>query len=232
MPYKHVTHVLFDMDGLILNTEELYSQAFQNILSRFGKEYTFQLKMRLMGLQARETAEMIIQELDLPMTPDQFQTECKAQFVKLFPDCQVMPGVQRLIEHLAKNKVPMGLATSSSLESYRLKVNKHHKALFALFRYKTFGASDPQVREGKPSPDIFLVAASKFPDKPSPAKVLVFEDAVNGVAAARAADMQVVMIPDPRTPRTFTIDATLVLDSMEKFKPQLFGLPPYPKKTA
>ncbi|KAI5645750.1 haloacid dehalogenase-like hydrolase domain-containing protein [Phthorimaea operculella] len=230
MSYKHVTHVLFDMDGLILNTEELYSQAFQNILSRYGKNYTFELKMRLMGLQSHETAEMIVKELELPLTPEQFQAECTAQFAKLFPDCQVMPGVQRLIYHLAKKNVPIGLATSSSHESYRLKVGKHHKSLFAQFRYKTFGSSEPEVKNGKPSPDIFIVAASKFPDKPSPEKVLVFEDAVNGVAAARAADMQVVMIPDPRTPKSFTVDATLVLDSMEQFKPELFGLPPYPKK--
>lgn len=65
----------------------------------------------------------------------------------------------------------MGLATSSSEESYHLKVDKHHQEIFSLLPFKTFGASDPNVKRGKPHPDIFLVAASKFPDQPNPEQV-------------------------------------------------------------
>ncbi|KOB65505.1 2-deoxyglucose-6-phosphate phosphatase, partial [Operophtera brumata] len=56
--------------------------------------------------------------------------------------------------------------TSSSVESYELKV-QNHLALFELMPYKTWGSSDPAVKRGKPHPDIFIVAANKFPDKPS-----------------------------------------------------------------
>lgn len=56
---------------------------------------------------------------------------------------------------------------------------------------------------------------------------LVFEDAVNGVKAARAAGMQVVMVPDPRVDKSLTEDATVVLKSLEEFEPQLFDLPPF-----
>lgn len=91
---------------------------------------------------------------------------CKFQYLFL--------GAKRLIEHLHKHKVPFGLATSSSKESYELKVNKHHKELFSLFEYKTLGSSDQEVKLGKPHPDIFLVAANRFPDKPDPSKVLLY----------------------------------------------------------
>ncbi|KAJ8711755.1 hypothetical protein PYW08_008709 [Mythimna loreyi] len=227
MAFRPVTHVLFDMDGLILNTEDLYTVAFQNIVSQFGKDYTFDLKLKLMGLQTQETTEMIISALDLPMTPEQFIEESKKQFDALFPDAKVMPGAKRLIEHFHNNNVPIGLATSSSKESYDLKVNKHHKELFSLFPYKTFGSSDPDVKNGKPHPDIFLVSANRFPDKPKPDQCLVFEDAVNGVLAAKAAGMQVVMVPDPRVPEHLRADATLVIDTLLDFKPELFGLPPF-----
>lgn len=227
MAFLPVTHVLFDMDGLILNTEDLYTVAFQNIVSQFGKNYTYDLKLKLMGLQTHETAKMVISELELPMSTETFIEESKKQFEILFPDTQLMPGAKRLIEHLSKNNVPIGLATSSSKDSYDLKVNKHHTELFSLFPYKTFGSSDPEVKNGKPHPDIFLVSANRFPDKPKPEQCLVLEDAVNGVKAARAAGMQVVMVPDPRVPKHLTTDATLVINSLLDFKPELFGLPPY-----
>lgn len=65
----------------------------------------------------------------------------------------------------------MGLATSSSKETYDLKV-VNHQEVFNLFSYKTLGSSDPEVKRGKPYPDIFIVAAEKFPGRPSPDKVL------------------------------------------------------------
>ncbi|XP_072933360.1 pseudouridine-5'-phosphatase-like [Epargyreus clarus] len=227
MEFTPVTHVLFDMDGLILNTENLYTVAFQNIVSKYGKDYTFELKLKLMGSQTHETANTIVKELDLPMTPEEFIIESKKQFELLFPDTEVLPGAKRLIEHLHNKNFPIGLATSSSEESYHLKIDKHHQALFSLFPYKTFGSSDPNVKRGKPYPDIFLVAANKFPENPKPEQCLVFEDAVNGVKAAKAAGMQVVMVPDQRLDKRMTTDATLVLNSLEDFKPEIFGLPPF-----
>ncbi|XP_022834011.1 pseudouridine-5'-phosphatase-like isoform X2 [Spodoptera litura] len=226
MAFNSVTHVLFDMDGLILNTEELYTIGFQQVASRFGKEFTFELKCKIMGQQSKEFAGIIIDDLGLPLTVDEFLTETRAIFDNLFPQCKIMPGVERLVRHLHDHNVPIGLATSSSKESYDLKA-VNHQDLFNLFPCKTWGTSDPEVKKGKPSPDIFFVAANKFPDKPAPEKCLVFEDALNGVKAARAAGMQVVMVPDPRLDRSLASEATLVLDSIADFKPELFGLPPY-----
>lgn len=77
-----------------------------------------------------------------------------------------------MLEHLSKHNVPIALATSSTKESYELKTNKHHKEIFSLFQIKTFGSSDPEVKFGKPHPDIFLITANRFPDKPKPEQVL------------------------------------------------------------
>ncbi|CAH0402523.1 unnamed protein product [Chilo suppressalis] len=226
MTYKPVTHVLFDMDGLILNTEDLYTIGFQEIASRFGKCFTYDLKVKIMGQQSNELAKSIIDALDLPMTVEEFVSESRVIFEKLFPHCKVMPGIEKLIRHLVDNNIPIGLATSSSIESYNLKTRNHFE-LFDLFAYKTWGSSDPEVKRGKPYPDIFLVAAAKFPDKPAAEKCLVFEDSVNGVEAALAAGMPVVMVPAPALDSSLSGRATLALPSAELFRPEMFGLPPY-----
>lgn len=87
--------------------------------------------------------------------------------------------------------------------------------------------SDPEVKHVKPQPDIFLVAAKRFKAKPNPSKCLVFEDSTNGVKAARAAGMQVVMVPDDIVPIEKRTDATVGLKSLDQFQPKLFGLPKF-----
>ena len=74
------------------------------------------------------------------------------------------------MQHLKKNNIPIALATSSSEESSDLKTQKW-KHLFDLFNHKVYGGSDPEVIRGKPHPDIFLIAAKRFPDNPDPLKV-------------------------------------------------------------
>lgn len=75
-----------------------------------------------------------------------------------------------MLQHLKKNNVPIALATSSSQESSDLKTQKWQH-LFDLFNHKVYGGTDPEVLRGKPNPDIFLIAAQRFPDNPEPSKV-------------------------------------------------------------
>lgn len=76
----------------LLDTEDLYTEAFQNIVSQYGKNYTFELKQKLMGSQSHETASTIISELGLPLTVEDFIQESEKEFRILFPDTELMPG--------------------------------------------------------------------------------------------------------------------------------------------
>lgn len=129
------------------------------------------------------------------------------------------------MRHLHANNVPFALATSSSAEMMDLKITDHRE-LFDLFNHKVCG-TDKEVANGKPAPDIFLVAAKRFVKPPTTADCLVFEDSPNGVTAANSADMQVVMVPDPRLSPEKCSHATQVLQSLTDFKPEEFGLPPF-----
>ncbi|XP_049884946.1 pseudouridine-5'-phosphatase-like [Pectinophora gossypiella] len=226
MQFKKVTHVLFDLDGLLLDSENLYTEAFTTVCAKYGKTFTWELKASLLGFQGQECADKIIEVLQLPLTRNEFLNECQKEYEVLFPTVKLMPGAQKLVEHLHKKGVPIAMATSSSQDSVNMKMQKHMDFL-KYFHHLTMGSSDPEVTKGKPDPIIFLVCASRFPDKPNPENCLVFEDAVNGIKAANAAKMQVVVVPDPRIPADQLKDATLVLKSLEDFQPELFGLPPY-----
>ncbi|XP_023951393.2 pseudouridine-5'-phosphatase [Bicyclus anynana] len=226
MSYKKVTHVLFDLDGLLIDSERLYTEAFERVCAKYGKCFTWEIKSSILGFQGHECASKIINALDLPLTKEEFMGECQKVYEIVFQHVHLMPGAERLVEHLYNNGVPIAMATSSSQESVNMKM-QNHQAFLKYFHHVTMGSSDPEVTKGKPDPAIFLVCASRFPDKPKPEDCLVLEDAVNGVKAACAANMQVVAVPDPRIDKKLLKNATLVLNSLEEFQPELFGLPAY-----
>ncbi|XP_017024578.1 probable pseudouridine-5'-phosphatase isoform X1 [Drosophila kikkawai] len=223
---RNVTHCIFDMDGLLLDTERLYSEAMQMILDPYGKTFTFDVKEQLMGLQTGPLSAFMVKQYDLPMTCEEYARLQRTNAEKLMRDAQLMPGAERLLRHLHANKVPFALATSSGADMVELK-STYHKELFALFSHKVCGSTDKEVANGKPAPDIFLVAASRFSKPAAAGDCLVFEDSPNGVTAANSAGMQVVMVPDPRLSEERCSHATQVLRSLADFKPEQYGLPPF-----
>lgn len=120
----------------------------------------------------------------------------------------------------------MALATGSSATDYDDKITKH-RDLFRLFSHVVTG-DDPSVKNGKPAPDVFLTAASRFSTPPlEMSHVLVFEDAPNGIAAAKCAGMWTVMVPDARIDPQMTKEAHLVIKTLDEFDPQAWGLPSF-----
>ncbi|KAK1291452.1 hypothetical protein QJS10_CPB17g00050 [Acorus calamus] len=120
----------------------------------------------------------------------------------------------------------MCVATGSLRRHFELKTQNHGN-IFSLMHHVVMG-DDPELKKGKPSPDIFLIAAKRFEGSPlDPSKVLVFEDAPAGVAAAKNAEMNVVMVPDPRLDIELHKGADQVLSTLMDFQPSHWGLPPF-----
>jgi len=225
--FKPVTHVLFDIDGLLLRTEDIYEKVDGIMIAKYGGVYGQDIRLKVLGRTELDAATIIVNEYKLPLTPHEYKIQANKLQMTLLKDCTLMPGAESLIKHLASMKIPMALATSSSAESVAVKSSKY-RSLFGLFDHLVAASSDPAVKHGKPKPDIFLFCAERFNDSPNPSQCLVFEDAPNGVEAAVSAGMQVVMVPDHSIPKDATQKATVVLKSLEDFKPELFSLPPFP----
>lgn len=169
------------------------------------------------------------------LKPEDFIAEYEGEMKKSCHKIKLMPGAERLIRHLEQRGVPCAIATGSTQAGFERKTTHLGEIMRKPFRHHVFAGSDPEVKRGKPHPDVFLVAAKRF--KESPPKdmksVLVFEDAINGVKAALAANMQVVFVPDKAfftDLSSVTVKPTIILDSLESFKPEQFGLPPFADK--
>uniref|UniRef100_A0A0A9DV18 glycerol-1-phosphatase n=1 Tax=Arundo donax TaxID=35708 RepID=A0A0A9DV18_ARUDO len=209
------------------DTEGFYTEVQEKILARYGKVFDWSLKAKMMGKKAAESARIFVDECGLAglLTPEQFLEERESMLQELFPSCTKLPGVLRLIHHLHANGIPMAVATGSHKRHFALKT-QNHQEMFSLMHHVVMG-DDPEVKAGKPSPDIFLAAMRRFEGNVEPSKCLVFEDAPSGVAAAKNAGMSVVMVPDPRLDVSYHQGADQVLRSLLDFKPSEWGLPPF-----
>ena len=146
----------------MLDTERLYTVAQQKILDRFGIQFTWEVKSKMMGRKAVDAVNVMldIYELHDKISAEDFLKEREGILDELFPTCELMPGVEKLLLHLYRNNIPMAVATSSQSRNYKLKTDMKHKNLFEkVFHHVITG---DHVTNSKPSPDIFQLASKGF----------------------------------------------------------------------
>jgi len=221
-----ISHVIFDMDGLLLDTERIYTTVYERVAAHYGKKYTWEIKEKLMGRPTLIGAQMAIELMQLPITPEVFIKESQNIKDELFPSAILLPGAEKLVRHLVKHNIPIALASGSATKDFHSKTT-NHKDFFSLFPIIVLG-DNPDLKHGKPAPDQFLLTKSKFKDTDVDSiNILVFEDSPNGVLAAKAAGMNVVLVPDERLDKNLYHDPSVALISLDHFQPELFDLPKY-----
>ena len=175
--------VLFDMDGVIIDSEPLWSKAEQQLLARRNLRSSSQLKTVMMGLDSSEAVGFLIKHYDLKESVSDVVAERNQLVADLFRQfLRPMPHALQLVRSVQAAQIKTGLVTSSPQELVDLALSKLNiTELFDLI------LSGDQVAPGKPAPDIYLTAAEAL--GVSHENCLVIEDAPHGVAAAKAAGM-------------------------------------------
>ena len=187
--HDEIQAVAFDLDGLMFNTEELYTEVGGELLSRRGKVCTRELLDQMMGRPSRVALQIMIDFHQLDATVEQLQEETDEVFgVLLAERLEPMPGLMSLLDALEQHEIPKGIATSSR-RHFAEKVLRQ----FELLQRFAFVLCGDDVQEGKPHPEIYLAAAGKLNCPPE--KMLVLEDSQNGCAAAVAAGAFAVAVP-------------------------------------
>lgn len=181
--------VVFDLDGLMFNTEDLYQDVGNTVLARRGYSFTPELLNEMMGRQSNKALQIMIDWHNLSDTVEELTRESMEVMEGLLATrLAPMPGLLDLFAALEGANIPKAIATSSSRAFLDTVLNQSNLAgRFA------FTVAGDEIEHGKPAPDIYLLAAEKHGCQPQ--EVLVLEDSQIGCRAAVAAENYAVAVP-------------------------------------
>ncbi|XP_046908670.2 pseudouridine-5'-phosphatase [Dermatophagoides farinae] len=234
---RPVTHVIFDLDGTLIDSEKHLFRSTNDVLNEFGKSFDWDIRSKTLGLHLQKSAPIIIEHFHLPIEPAEYIGKVLSRFKSYvqgeIDGCgvQLLPGVKRLVTHLAKHDIPMAVCTGCMEDTFRYKTEPFTDFFSPgnMFHHFVIAGSDPDVGErNKPHPTPYLVCIERFENGHSlqPQQVLAFEDSPTGLRSAIAAGCQTVFIPDPKLDRNSlsSVQPSIILNSMEQFRPEQFGL--------
>jgi HAD superfamily hydrolase (TIGR01509 family) len=182
--------VIFDMDGLIVDTEPLYRDAIMAAAGDGGHDMPLTLYLTMIGLSGEATRALFNERFGKGFDFDDFWTRASKRFYELAASqLRLKVGVVELLDLLDDLRLPRAIATSSHHEDVRHHLDAHG----LLDRFQAVVAQGDYAR-GKPNPDPYLKAAERL--RVEPALCLALEDSYNGVRAASNAGMMTIMVPD------------------------------------
>ncbi len=192
---KQVQAVIFDMDGVIFDSERLVIECWQVIADKYEIPDIVEICMRVQGNNRVETAKRFREKYGNDFPYEIYKNEVTALFRERYGNGKLplKPGVLEVLTELKRKRVPLALASSTRTDIVKLELDEAHLLPF----FDAVLGGDMASRS-KPEPDIFLAAATALGVVPENCYVL--EDSYNGIRAAHRAGMHPIMIPDMQQP--------------------------------
>jgi len=208
MPDFSARALIFDMDGVLVDSEPYHLMAYQELFKSFGLTYSEDENREFLGRKDLVIAEAIIRRYGLKATAQLIVDGKEKILERLLKEHSVpRPGLTAVLCQAEQLEMPMAVASSATLPTIQLVVDR-----LGITRYFKSLTSGDEVAFGKPAPDVFLLAASRLAIEPR--FCLVVEDTDNGIRAAKAAGMFCVAIPCDATRHQDHSAADLVLNSL------------------
>lgn len=221
MTEKKKKYVVFDMDGVILDTERMIQRCWQQIGAQYGLPDIGETFLQCVGTTRVHTRQVFQERYPQGVSYEQFQEGCRKLFFGWIraDGMAVKPGARELLIHLREQGAGIGLASST-----RMELVKGELESVDLFRYFDQVITGDLLERSKPAPDIYLMACRAL--EVAPEEAWAIEDSYNGIRSAAAAGMRAIMVPDllPPTPEMEAL-ATAILPDLAAVERYLDGQP-------
>jgi HAD superfamily hydrolase (TIGR01509 family) len=206
--------VVFDLDGVLVQSEELWDAARKELAEEHGIEWPGDATDAMMGMSSKEWSRYMHDEVGVPDPPEEINRRVLAWVEKRYrEDLPWIPGAREAVRRIGE-RFPLGIATSSNREIVDIVVE-----LGGFEDLLKVTVSSEEVDKGKPAPDVYLEATRRM--GVDPRETAAVEDSTNGLLAAEAAGMRVIAIPNdahPPAEKGLKV-ADVVLDSIENLNP-------------
>jgi HAD superfamily hydrolase (TIGR01509 family) len=204
--------VIFDLDGVLADSEPWWNEIDKKLLAEYGVTYRGEYHSNVLGVSYRIAVEFYKKAFHLSASTDELMRRRAEIAIDFFANrVGLFPSAKEVLQELRRMNLRLALATSSVSASARPFLDRHQ--LTAFFDVIVTG---DEIGRGKPAPDIYLRASDKLGVPAN--ECLIIEDALSGIAAAKAANMRVAAIPDRRfvDPRDYEKEADYVLGNLSE----------------
>lgn len=202
--------VIFDMDGLMIDSEHLHSRSFENVLNNHGVKPELNKAgiVQILGIGTAENWKKLKAKYKLKDSVEELTKQKHYAYIKLIPQINDMPGLKPLLNDLQKSKIKLAVASGSSKENIeeilsQQKIKNYFEAI----------VSGEDLDNAKPAPDIFLEAAKQL--HVDIANCIVLEDAKSGIEAGKAAGATVIAVPNRFSKKQDLTDADYIFNSLK-----------------
>ncbi len=208
--------VVFDLDGVIIDTEEVWEEVRRGYVAEYGREFLPDSQDRMMGMSTPEWSGHLANDVGVPRTPEQVADDVLSRMADRYrTSLPLIPGSTEAVRRLG-SRFPLALASSSA----RLLIDQvlETAGLTGAFQVTL---STEEVPRGKPAPDVYLAACDKL--GLAPAVCAAVEDSSNGLRSAGAAGLAVIAVPHgvyPPAADALTL-ASMVVTSVSELTPEL-----------
>ena len=215
MEPNEIAAVIFDLDGVLLDSEAAWVEVKKEYTEESGGRWQERAQLDMLGMSSIEWSRYMHDELGVPISPERISSEVADRVARRYREhLPLLPGAVEAVRSLAR-RWPLALATSSNRNVIDLALEK--SGLTDAFAATV---SSEEVERGKPAPDVYLEAARRL--EVTPPTCVAIEDSANGIRSAHAAQMAVIAVPNkdfPPQPDALAL-AALVLDSLEELTPE------------